>query len=581
MIAIVLSGLVSAILDITTPFNPGTFGFRLSRATDVPLHVIVLRVSPGSPAWLKGIRDHDRLVIENSSLVQFQTPRAGAIARVRKEGTAPSTSIELTAVATEPRPFDIEWALIRILTLAIATVVAVSRPGHAAARALATLLACIGLFCNWALYPTPLAITGLVFRQCASVYGYPQFIIFAYTFSATAPISFKILYRRITLALGVLYAVGTIAELVLYFSDFHSQILEWAVAGNMLAFFLVGLRALFAELQRSGGEMRQRILWVLATMGFSLVGAVSWLLFLAMQEPPPWMDSFALTTVLLPVGLAYAILRHHIFNISVAINKALVFAVVTAILTPVFGLLEYFLVEVAKHHGEVTPSIDEFFHDPEHRAVAVLYTAIIVLVSTSLGWVHEKVEHYSKEIFFRDRTRALEDLHKACRDVMFISDTKVLAHHVMEELGRNLKAHGTVIYLQEGDGFGIAATSVRTPPQSIDGNDPGVLRLKSSQEVVFLSDVKSTIPGTYAIPIANGSQLGGFCAIDLGPHGESLVAEEIEAAGNLARSAGMVLAEIELRAHLQEIVELRAKLQMPAYPRVPSAKPLKKLRGGA
>lgn len=574
---IVVCGFLSAIVDMVGPFAPGTFSNYVGatlrtelefRATEKPREVVVISVAPGSAAAKDGVLDHDRLVLPpDTSLLQFETARAGTKVRVHKPGS--NQPIELTAAPVRPSTFDIEWGAIRILMLVIAVIVAFSRPERAAARALATFIACIGLFSNWTSYPGALAVVGLVLRQTAGIYGYPIFLVFAYTFAGSESHPFRERYRRLAILLGVLYGAGTLSQLFLFFASRRLQWLETSLMINVFAFFLVGVCAFSEELFRARGEMRQRILWVFATMALSLSGAVMWLWYLARPEPPVWMDNFALTTVLLPIGLAYAILRHHIFNISVAINRTLVFAFVTALLAPFFGLLEYIIVEIVKSSEHPEP-ISEFLIDPQHRFLAVAYAAAAVLISTALGWLHERVDHYSKEIFFRDRTHAVEEIRKACRDILYINDAKALASHVVAVLDENLKPHASAIYLRDGEFYRPAAASAVDPPPSIGGNDPAILRLKSSNETVLLGDFRTGVPGTYAIPINSGSQLGGFCSIDFGSHGLVLVDEEIEAARNLAHSAGMALDDIELCAQRQEIADLRAKLQVPGYRQAPA-----------
>lgn len=575
MIAIVLCGLTFAALDAIGPFNAGTFGsspndaFRRTeiefRATNKAREVVVLKVSPDSNAARQGIEENDRLSI-GTSLLKFQTARAGDEVQVQKVGEP--GKITLTATAAPPSPFDREWAAIRLLTLIIAVVVAVSRPDRAAARALAVFLASIGLLSNWTSYPGALAVAGMILRKVAESYGFPHFVIFAYTFAGSSEsFSSRKRYRRIAIALGALYVAATILQQILYFHDLRWQFVEYILAINVLAYFPVGLWCFGSELRHARGEMRQRILWVLATMACSLAGAVSWYLLLSLFKPAGWMDNLALTTILLPIGLAYAILRHHIFNISLAINKALVFAAITTILTPFFGLIEYLIV----HMVEVRPTtFKEFFEDPEHPLLAIAYAAVVVLVSTMLGWIHKRVEHVSKRFLFRERTRAIADLRQACRDVLFADGIQALGRHVVLVVDKNLKPRGSSVFVEDSNTFRVIAGSMVNAPHSIDSNDPGILRLRSSNSIVVLGDLGGVIPGTYAVPINCGSQLAGFLSIDFGSLGEILVPDEVEVIQSLAHFTGMALEDIELHANRKEIGELRSRLQLPPYQRVSS-----------
>ncbi len=555
LIVLILCGWISAVWDAVGPDSAGTFGLE-ARPTSTPHELVVLGVAEG----LKGIAPDDRLNLEGASVFAFQTARAGTVARVHINDSKDVTA--LVAQKAEPRPFDVEWAVIRMLTLVVATIVALVRPDLRAARALTIFLACIGLLSNWPAYPDGVALAGLAIRQLAMVIGFPQFVIFASTFAQAKPNAFTAWYRRAAFVIGVLFAIEIAVQQGLYFADRLWRPLEVAIPITISCFFVVGIRAFWLQLKGASGDMRQRILWVFATMTVSLTGAIFWLLFLAFPEPPTWMDSFALTVGLLPLGLGYAIVRHRILDISTAINATIAVTVTTAILTPVFGLLEYVVIEVVKamQHGEPI-SLRVFFGETEHRYAALVIALSVVIVSTFIDRVHHRIDRMCRRLFFRERTHGIDMLRKASKDVLHIDDPKQLAEHLVEILDVHLPAGGTAVYVRDGAVFDLAASTIAGAPRSVGTNDPVILRLKSSDEPALLSELRSAVPGTYALSIKGGSGLQGLCVLDCSSRADALARDQLKAADSVADAAGIALDKIQIRTQRKLIAALRAELQ--------------------
>src|SRR5262249_25062791 len=157
------------------------------------------------------------------------------------------------------RPFDRLWAAIRLFTIVVAAFVAFKRPALVAARALAIFLASLGLLSNWAAYPGGLAFSGLLARQMAMVFGFPFFVLFAPTFSGSAPAAFVRRYRLVALLLGGLLGIQILIQQLLYFRDSLWRPLEVAIPATIFAFLIAGVLAFRTQLRDAQGQMRDRI----------------------------------------------------------------------------------------------------------------------------------------------------------------------------------------------------------------------------------------------------------------------------------------------------------------------------------
>jgi hypothetical protein len=139
--------------------------------------------------------------------------------------------------------------------------------------------------------------------------------------------------------------------------------------------------------RRTAAAERERIRWVLIGFGFGLLGNYigTTLLFstLIVRAPPPGLSlALSALSVLLPLAVAYAVIRHRVLDIRIAIRRALVFAVFTTVLAAVFALLDYvfgtILEDIGLSHliaAAVSVAIAFAFKNLEERALATVEAA--------------------------------------------------------------------------------------------------------------------------------------------------------------------------------------------------------------
>jgi hypothetical protein len=118
-------------------------------------------------------------------------------------------------------------------------------------------------------------------------------------------------------------------------------------AANALGFLLllpaiaVAVFALIGRFRRSHGVERQQLKWfAFAAAGALGVFIISWGISLASDSDAVWDYSTVLAVSLFPIATGIAILRHNLYDIDRVINRALVYAVLTAGLAlTYFGLV--------------------------------------------------------------------------------------------------------------------------------------------------------------------------------------------------------------------------------------------------
>jgi hypothetical protein len=104
--------------------------------------------------------------------------------------------------------------------------------------------------------------------------------------------------------------------------------------------FIGAALSVFVRLLRARGIERQQIKWFAYAASAWAVGIVLNVFTLAV-DAPPWFEvggqvSFVVTGAAIPIAIGIAILRHHLYDIDLIINRTLVYGSLTAMLAGVY-----------------------------------------------------------------------------------------------------------------------------------------------------------------------------------------------------------------------------------------------------
>ena len=105
--------------------------------------------------------------------------------------------------------------------------------------------------------------------------------------------------------------------------------------------------------RRSIGSERQRVAWIgICLGGLYLMLAVPDLIHVLGLVVPAWTRSLGIWVWFVSsCGLGYATLRHRLFDVGFAINRAAVYTVTTALLLVAFGLCEWAAEHLLQFEG--------------------------------------------------------------------------------------------------------------------------------------------------------------------------------------------------------------------------------------
>lgn len=300
----------------------------------------------------------------------------------------------------------------------------------------------------------------------------------------------------------------------------------------------VMLGVLTTTFTRASGLQRQRVRWVFwsTIVGFS--GVIVWLI-------EPALRAAVLTSVVITVGYAYAILRHRIIDVGFVINRAIVFTTVTGAVFAIFTLVSTLVEKLALPAGE---SI-------------FVQSAVALALAFSFDFGYKRVERFIDQVFFRDRHNAEIALRRFTEEARSVRSATVLLERALAVVCESLRAAAACFYEERSGSFRIAAASGSESsfPREISADDDAIACLRENLHDVDLGDIHGALAGDgYGFALAAQSRLIGVLVVRGRGDAEAYDPEERGLVRALAREVATALRAISAADQMEFIEQLAA-----------------------
>ena len=530
------------------PRSPiGDFGLSLDQAWRVG-HIV-----PGSPADRADIRVgdfidlrhqpiHDRYVFMGPAV-----PNPGDVTRIVVEHDGRRRTVTLRATRLQFSVADAASQATQVagfvVFLSVAFILVIVRPGlmtwglYLASAAAAWLLP--GSPPN--LPPKWMLPYILFWDNVLSAAGTLGLLVFCLCFPANEPVGWRMKVEKLLpYALIFFVTMGTVQDIDRFFSARPSTFVDWYQHFwdlTLTATALVGFYSLASAYKVSNALERQRIKWVLLGLASVCVALVTAALDFdgRLDAVPLWVKSgLESLIVVLPITLAYAIIRHRVIDVRFVVSRALVLGfIATVIAAVIVGLDWLFSTQLAGSRLQIA-----------------IYAGAALVVGFTLNGARQHIATLVDVLFYRQwhrtqqQANALSDsVHRAISkaDLCQILPAGICEAYSLASVALFEKLtdgglvrvadhgwlSGTLWHLLPDDRVAKRATSLR--PTNIDS-------LAWTEEALPVGVARPSI----MIPIVFGKQVWAILLCGAHENGTALDPDEIQALRRLCGDAGLV-----------------------------------------
>ena len=319
---------------------------------------------------------------------------------------------------------------------------------------------------------------------------------------------------------------------------------------NGIISVVFAVTALWFSWRSSTGTERQRLAWIGICMGtFYGVDLFSNVMFLSgirMAGDAFTIGRFSLM-LLAYGGFAYAMLRHRLFDLGFAVNRALVYTIFSSLLFLLFSVTEW--------------GIDKLLHfDGREKNLALdAFVALCIILSLHRiqHWVNHKVDH----TFFHHWHEAAEKLRHFMALAPHISDAQALRSKFMAAVEEFAGTAGVAIYAMQTRkeaalGYTLLDATLAAAPPQIDANHNAILDLRHARAVVELAEHQHGLPGALAFPMLVRGEVVGLVLLAMKNNEHNYRPDEIALLGTSVRQLGMDLETLRIEQLERNAAEL-------------------------
>ena len=340
--------------------------------------------------------------------------------------------------------------------------------------------------------------------------------------------------------------------------------------------YTLGVAAFVSTYAKAASGDRQRIKWILAGLVAGFGGAIGfdvirWLVPGAVSIP--LYNVMYSLNVLLPIALAYAVVRHRVIDVTFVISRAVVYATLTAAIVAAIALVHWFFARYFSSAG--------------------LGTAADIAIAVALGFwfnaFHHRIDTIVDSVFFRRRHEAEMRLARLARAFPHVSTIDGIAEGLVDQPADALDLASAALFLRRGKQF-VRIRSVGwhdSELHAVGAGDFVIAQLASERSAIRVHDLgwhAKNVPNgdaapVLALPFCVRRDLHAFALYGAHVRGEDLDPDEIAAIVELALAASSAFDHIEAETLRRKADDAQRRLDA-LVPPAPAAgeSPLEPLR---
>jgi hypothetical protein len=244
---------------------------------------------------------------------------------------------------------------------------------------------------------------------------------------------------------------------------------------------------------------------------------------------------------------AYAILRHKVFDLGFAVSRTLVYGAVSAILLVGFGLVEW--------------ASDHFIPIEGREKNAAIDAGVALVIFLTFHRLRDAVEHVVERMLFRNWHEREAALRRFVTEAAYILKPEALSSAFVQAIKEFAEGAPVAVYLRGERGaanlYRRLGYSLEPGPETIDGDDPAVVRLRHEPAVIEPGPRSRLSWAELLLPMAHRNELIGFVNLGGKPSGLDYRPDEKALLGWAAHQVGLDLHTLRVEQLEDEIRSLQ------------------------
>lgn len=307
----------------------------------------------------------------------------------------------------------------------------------------------------------------------------------------------------------------------------------------------------FLWVYASAGEVtRRRLTWVI--VGFILFVVFATIGNFGTELWPPLrsVSNLAiLISALCPLVMIYAVLRHHLLDISFVVNRALVYSVLTAIIVAVVAVVDWV---AGKYLFET-------------RAALALEAAIAIGIGFVLQRMHGLLESFVDRVVFAGRHAAERHIERVIAALAFARTQDAVLHALVDDPRSALDLASCDVFIDDGSALILRARHGRhgLEIKELSRDDAMARLLLSERRPIGIAETHWHAPGSgaaaldIAVPLFSRNDLLGIVFYGRHRNGTAIDPEERDLLTRLCNAAAVAYEAVALAQAREELAVLR------------------------
>ncbi len=310
-------------------------------------------------------------------------------------------------------------------------------------------------------------------------FGRVVFYLMIETLLGTALTPRARLFARISFALTLVVGVTTIlGGHLIYAMSGWAGLMQPAFGILFTAAYVVPALMLLFGYSRAVQAQKPHLRWLLFSTAMLLVS-----IFLSNTSVMDIVTTLAVQSTFIAVGLcgfAYTVLRHRVVDVSVVLDRTLVYGATTALVVGIVATLNSVALRVTLG---------------EHTSL-LLQIIIPLALGIVLGKVRTYMDRIVERVFFRKKYLSEKALKSFARQAGHMESAAKLLDAAAREIQRHMQTPAVAIYSAEKQGYKrLQQAGIDEFPEELDIDDAALVALRTERAAVELPDVGSALGG--------------------------------------------------------------------------------------